>query len=63
MLDIRVDLSIDYAEGEHDVEIVPKELLDLNNRYERRSQSSIDSPLEVISGSRVSPELFLSVQS
>lgn len=34
-LDIGVDLKIDYVEDEDDVEIAPKEFLDLIYRHER----------------------------
>lgn len=35
--DIEVDLSTDCAEGEHNAETAPRELLDLIDRYEMRS--------------------------
>lgn len=43
----RMDLKTDHAEGEHDVETVPKELLDLVDIHAMRSWSNIGSSLEV----------------
>lgn len=41
-LDIGVILNIELAEDEDDVEALPKELLDLIDRFERRSQPNIN---------------------
>lgn len=56
-LDIEVELSTECAEDEDDVEVAPKELLDLIDRHERRSQQNIDSPLEVNLGTKSEPRV------
>lgn len=56
-LDIEVDLSTDCAKDKDDVEVAPKELLDLIDRYERRSQPNIDLPLEVNLGTESEPRV------
>lgn len=56
-LDIGVDLKTDHIEDEEDAEAAPKELLDLLDRHERRSQLNIVSPLKVNLGTESEPKV------
>lgn len=62
-LDIGVDLETDSKEDGNDAETTLKELLDLIDWHEKRSQSNIESPLEINLGIEVSVGLFLLVPS
>lgn len=55
--DVKVDLCADSVEDEDDVEGAPKEILDLVDRHERKSQPNIDSPLEVNLGTESEPKM------
>lgn len=56
-LDTGVHLSMDGAEGEDNVRATAKELFDLVDRHERRSQPNIGSPLEVYLGIESEPKV------
>lgn len=56
-LDIRVDLNIYCSKDEVDVEASPEGLLDLVDRYKRRSQPNIKLPLEVNLGINGEPKV------
>lgn len=46
-LDIAVNLKTYHIDAEDNAEAAPKELFDLIDRHERRSQLNIKSPLEI----------------
>lgn len=58
-LHIEVHLKTDYVEDKDDAKTAPKDLLDLIDKYERRSQLNIKLPLEVNLGSKSEPKIIL----
>lgn len=55
-LNINADLKTGHVEGEGVAETIPKELLNLLNRYERRFQLNIELSLEVNLGAEAKPK-------
>lgn len=53
--DTGVGLKIYHVEGENDAEVACNELLDLVDKYEKRSQLNIELPLEANLGKSLSP--------
>lgn len=56
-LDIEGALETNHDEEENDVETTSKELLNLIDRHEKRSQSNIESPSKVDFGTESEPKV------
>lgn len=57
MPDIEVNLCTSSAEGEDDIKATPKEILNIVDRHERKSQPNVNSPLELNLGTGSDPKI------